>query len=1333
MARPKRVLSFMSEWGGNRLHRRNTSAASASASPANPASPAPASPTAANATAREPNASSFSVTSAPRDSQEYSPNPATRNQSESRMSSRPLSMIQTYQPPVMEVSQDTLPELQRIFTFLNSHSNKLYQEGYFLKFHDTDTRGRPAIDRVWQECFAQLAGTILSLWDASELDRVNPDSPTGEIEVVPTFINLTDAAIHMMPSMTLADGKKLENILSVSTAASNKYLFHFNSFNSLTQWTAGIRLAMFEHTSLQEAYTGALIAGKGKQVNNIRTLLDRQRAKYEDWVRVRFGAGTPWRRCWCVVYPPDEKEYVKLQKTQKKKDVYNRTPTVLKGDIKFYDKKKVGKKTRPIATITDAYSCYAIYPQSKQLIDQSTLVKVEGKVTVHSKPEQVTEGFVFIMPESRPAISGFEIMLQFLFPVFDTFALYGRPNKLIADVLDTRGLMFAMPPDRRYGYLEMWDVVSLIHSEGSHQWSERQWRKALKDLTSTRMATMPRTRSKTGTRRNTLQGRTHPPPSRSGTLRFEEPGSLHSQPSTRQPSPTLTEGVEVQAPRRVDSAPPGAFTTPRHQRSVSDQVNSHKQAPSRLAQLENVDDYSAANGQVNGYSKPVDEPEVSDNDPPSPASAGSQLETRDLPEVQMAPAAPLQGPVAVPPSFAHAPGQKPPVHLQHPGTKPDANMDDATLHQLADATGVSVAGAAAAWRSQNGSNGARSGPSESDALQNSYSPDHLFAQGAYNSHSGYAGNRLSTIPASPFVEQDQFVGSPVPYQPSAPSVPEHTVLPQEQAEIGVAQYTRPGSEGSQVQRKPVPGRSSLPLRGDDTRSIRSTTSSTLGSLRNDVIDPEALDRLEYTNRALYKQPSQSSSRYSHDDAISTSTPDYASTIEEEAEPQQPARRMPERPRSGMLKFVGNPDLNPKPEFVVGDAHYKPAAKPVEVSIDIPAIDFGPTYVLDPNAKRPGTSGTMAPGVHESTFSQSKENLATSSSEQKRQSYTGRTTPTMHMRSPSASPSQFLDDRSVAWQPAMIPHSSSNNRKLEPEEWVAQRAAAGPAVTPPAYAHARSKSHTPPISRTHSGDWSHFLPENGPARPPSRPLSRPLSRGAGQVLDQRPKSVLLDQRPTSLSAREQEQVARITNTPLVDLSRDTKKEQKPSSAGLTAYIDHREKEKAAAKANRSTSAMQSEIDRRMQAAQQRQMMEMQHMSHQQAQQQAQQQAHQQAQMGQAMAMTPGGYGTPSMMGTPQGYPQAYAYSTPGQMPQMQQPGYFPQQTMMTPMSGSMPGGWSTPSPGQMPAQYFGQYQNQQLQQQGLQQNQQQPATQPYGASFDQAQAAVRFAHQQRRGY
>ena len=55
-------------------------------------------------------------------------------------SSRPLSMIETYHPSMMDVSQDTLPELQPIFTFLNSHANKLYQEGYFLKLDDQNTR-----------------------------------------------------------------------------------------------------------------------------------------------------------------------------------------------------------------------------------------------------------------------------------------------------------------------------------------------------------------------------------------------------------------------------------------------------------------------------------------------------------------------------------------------------------------------------------------------------------------------------------------------------------------------------------------------------------------------------------------------------------------------------------------------------------------------------------------------------------------------------------------------------------------------------------------------------------------------------------------------------------------------------------------------------------------------------------------------------------------------------------------------------------------------------------------------------------------------------------------
>jgi hypothetical protein len=55
-----------------------------------------------------------------------------------RVPPRPTSMAQTYQPPLMELTQDTSPELQAIFTYLNSHGNKLYKEGYFLKLDYLD-------------------------------------------------------------------------------------------------------------------------------------------------------------------------------------------------------------------------------------------------------------------------------------------------------------------------------------------------------------------------------------------------------------------------------------------------------------------------------------------------------------------------------------------------------------------------------------------------------------------------------------------------------------------------------------------------------------------------------------------------------------------------------------------------------------------------------------------------------------------------------------------------------------------------------------------------------------------------------------------------------------------------------------------------------------------------------------------------------------------------------------------------------------------------------------------------------------------------------------------
>lgn len=335
---------------------------------------------------------------------------------------------------------------------------------------------------------------------------------------------------------------------------------------------------MFEHATLQEAYTGSLIAGKGKLLNNIKVIMDRTRLVNEDWVRVRFGAGTPWRRCWCVISPPDEKDIQKQQKLAKKKSAYERTAP-LKGNIKFYDTKKT-KKALPIATINDAYSAYAIYPQSKPLIDQSTLVKIEGSITIHSTPETTTDGFVFAMPEVHPAVTGFEMMLRYLFPVYDVFALYGRPSRLVADTLDTRSLMFALPQERRYGYLEILDVAGLIHETGSQSWSDREWRKKMKDLTSQRMSRMA-TNGRPRSRASSYRGYRNSLPSRAGTLRYEDGASTRSTPS-------LHDGAPPMPPPHSDSAPPtnnGPFSEPhpraQHQRSYSEALPSSMSTPPR--------------------------------------------------------------------------------------------------------------------------------------------------------------------------------------------------------------------------------------------------------------------------------------------------------------------------------------------------------------------------------------------------------------------------------------------------------------------------------------------------------------------------------------------------------------------------------------------------------------------------------------------------------------------------------------------------------------------------------------------------------------------------------
>src|SRR5579862_4887443 len=160
--------------------------------------------------------------------------------------------------------------------------------------------GKPAPDQEWYEFFAQLNGTILSLWDAAAVDEA---AYQGGQSVMPQFINITDAIITSTNPQEHPDH---QFVLSISTAGSNRYLFEFQNQNVLRRWAAAFRVAIFERAALQECYTAALIA-RSRAQPAVKRLFSAyhgalgSKGKYSGWVRVRFSWSIKWQKCWAVV------------------------------------------------------------------------------------------------------------------------------------------------------------------------------------------------------------------------------------------------------------------------------------------------------------------------------------------------------------------------------------------------------------------------------------------------------------------------------------------------------------------------------------------------------------------------------------------------------------------------------------------------------------------------------------------------------------------------------------------------------------------------------------------------------------------------------------------------------------------------------------------------------------------------------------------------------------------------------------------------------------------------------------------------------------------------
>lgn len=1000
---------------------------------------------------------------------------------------------------------------------------------------------------------------------------------------------------------------------------------------------------MYEHATLQEAYTGALVAGKGKSLNNINVIMERMKVRSEAWVRVRFGAGVPWRRCWCVISPPDEKEFQKLQKEMKKRSPYDRSPVpALKGDIKFYENKKEStkkqKKSRPIATISDAQAAYAIYPQAKALIDASTLLKIEGSITIHSDPPSSTEGFVFIMPETNPAVTGFEMLLRYLFPTWDTFDLYGRPGRLVASTLDSRSLMFAMPKHRRYGYLDVGDVAGLIATDGSAGWSEREWRKHLKELTGQRMN------------------------------EYEESGQGHSRNgsyrSNRLSHGTGMNGMNGNVPPRprigfAGDGPPGPMEAPYAQ----EQSALRNGAPGPGGPMQ-----GAAYGDAHGpphYPGGTETSSTDDDLAPRDLDGMRQMQTPE--------------PVSQPPAFNHGAQANPGARAYHSADLRRANsrLSRSTLSHIAKAGGVPLpADGHHQPEPYHQGSGPRHGdlpqavpvlpstdpaetsanhegsrevlnppvpfPSERAAAPRSYSPSHRdVPRTAPGSQAPDGAPRPSTESRGATAEsaqspprQDPLAAPQRPYtgsyRPQTPPGPGST------PQFGLQQETpRQGPQGlsglhnellpalkTSPPRKPLAQGSQFAQRqGDASPQTASSAESFGGHLIDqailDQIRPSEADPVPEAYRQ-YSLSSASSSQYPDSqpryapqspnkrgfqppqdnaksdyasDADSAASPDYASTHK-----SSETLASADRPRAGVLKTVGG-----------GSS----PTRSLTSNFSIPDVNFGPTinYGMQPKPKAASPPPERPAHAHRRSMHDAG-----------------------HGRQESG---DTIRRRSIMWQPASGSGSGSGSASpggASVESYVQQRAAAVSALmshsrtssgtllgrsTTPTMAHGRTPSGNTLRAMTPSPSMTRTLSEDLLTKRHSRPgsadllkrhsrsssadlLARPGSRGAATVLDAGGQEA-----GSRLSARDLEHVARATGSPLISMAGGNRQAQ--GNVGLMGAIEAREREKREVRAGYSSQTVVNAMQQR-----ERQVSQMQ------AQQQQQQQQYQQ-QMQQQQAM------------------------------------------------------------------------------------------------------------------
>lgn len=370
---------------------------------------------------------------------------------------KPATPMSSMSSPIILNDTNTLKntansnEMTRFVRLFDTFTQKLYIEGYLMRHNNGAT------SKTRTKMFVELSGSTLTLWDTEV-----PGST-----IMPGYFQVIDTTrVYSKP--TVDSNNKKKHIFLVQNKKTTLML-EASDEPTMVRWVCAMRLACFEKQKLHQLFTLKLLLHHPGLAQNASSASltstasdDILPSSKSTWLQVRVPGTSIWQKYWVVLTNKKKKDDRQKSKSSQQQQQHlskmfgkkHTTAGNTEEHILLFETKK--SKT-PMWTLSHLTQAYAVYPESCQLIEKGSMIRLDGQIK--SAVEQNTEGKTFFTDEDDDCCCWFmadqsPLTIQWLLAVYDTFKLYGRPETLLNDSKNKHSLNFGEPVQ---------DISNVVH------------------------------------------------------------------------------------------------------------------------------------------------------------------------------------------------------------------------------------------------------------------------------------------------------------------------------------------------------------------------------------------------------------------------------------------------------------------------------------------------------------------------------------------------------------------------------------------------------------------------------------------------------------------------------------------------------------------------------------------------------------------------------------------------------------------------------------------------------------------------------------------------------